>query len=467
MSYPDGILLRGSAAEIFLVQGGARRPVPTDVFAASGFRMDKVRVISDIDLAAIPLGATLSLPATDGTVLENARAYAAHHKGSVAQMINGLRVSKQQEHDARIKAKNDEGEQRKQAARGALPTNKAAAESDLQEAKDGQEKLRQRQAEYQSLVASNHLTVLSHTAKIKLEAAKAAIRTGQSQPAHIFYGVPAEVCDEIGNMMRSWSYPVGYIGAFNKHGATYYNIICRREQADNVGGMYPVAEARAKELLAAWVRGPGLMVRIDSFVNQGQVVYGLFHAQSNFFPGWTAYIDVPLQETQGRIAAAVAQGYGIVSQSYIQRPDGAVSGAAVFTKPQAGITSHAQLVTGTEYQRLLDEHTGRRMLPMDLSVATVNGEPCFSVVWAPAEYEAYVARYDLDAQALHIEHLQCLAQGMLPRIVVGYSNGEKVHYAALWVRHPAPPPPPPAPGPPPPSRGLPGSPMRGKFRSGT
>jgi hypothetical protein len=281
MRYPDGSLLRGSGVDIFLVQGGARRPVPTDVFAASGFRMDKVRIISDADLAAIPLGAALSLPAMAGMVLENARDYAAHYRGSAAQLITGLREAKRQEHDATRAAKAADGERRRQAARDAAAANRAAAESILQDAKAGQAKLRQRQGEYQSLVASHHLTILSHTSQLKLQAAKWAFYNAPDQPAHLFYGVPTEVCQLITDLAQARGYRVPYVSAFNNHGATYYNIICRREILQDIGGMYPVAEVQAKGLLAGWASGATPMTRIDSYVADGQVVYGLFRDMVN------------------------------------------------------------------------------------------------------------------------------------------------------------------------------------------
>ena len=57
----EGYLVKGSGAEVYLIEGGKRRWVTTAAaFASRGYRWDQVHFVSDMDLEAIPLGAPIS-----------------------------------------------------------------------------------------------------------------------------------------------------------------------------------------------------------------------------------------------------------------------------------------------------------------------------------------------------------------------------------------------------------------------
>ena len=54
-------MVKGSGAEVYLIEDGKRRWITTAaVFAARGYRWDQVHFVSNMDLEAIPLGDPLT-----------------------------------------------------------------------------------------------------------------------------------------------------------------------------------------------------------------------------------------------------------------------------------------------------------------------------------------------------------------------------------------------------------------------
>jgi len=72
-SYPDSTLIKGSGAEVDMIQGGQRRWVPDpDTFTAMGLNWGNVRTISDAEFNAIPQGAAFpNIPKTGATSVVN------------------------------------------------------------------------------------------------------------------------------------------------------------------------------------------------------------------------------------------------------------------------------------------------------------------------------------------------------------------------------------------------------------
>jgi hypothetical protein len=57
---PDGVIVKGSGPDRFLIEGGLRRLIPDEeTFKAMGFKSENVKVISDSELNSIPLGKPL------------------------------------------------------------------------------------------------------------------------------------------------------------------------------------------------------------------------------------------------------------------------------------------------------------------------------------------------------------------------------------------------------------------------
>jgi hypothetical protein len=379
-------------------------------------------------------------PSDDGTILQNASAYAAQQRDGAQGTIAQRRAAAKQQTAAQVAAKQATRAQRLADARAqtdaALAQRKAEADDSLQAAQAGQAKLPGKQQEFQALAQSKHQLLVAHHARVKL--AHAREQLAADRPAYMFYGIATPVCQELVNLAIAKNMPMVCIDAYEKHGVTYYSMIFRGDPARWVEASFPVDADRAQWFVSSFPGTRNCLTDLTSFAADGKVVYAVSYVQDGN-RDWTGYVDVPLDQTQGRFAALAAQGYGMMCQSYVQRPDGSVTSCGLFGRQQAVFTTFAQLVPADEYQRQLDAYAARRMLPSSLKVTPINGEPRFSVVWSPAEYEAYQARHHLAAEDLHAAHEQALAQGMLPVVVSGYSNGHKAHYAALWVRSPAPP----------------------------
>jgi hypothetical protein len=368
-------------------------------------------------------------------VLTAARAYASGRVDGATAEVAKQRDAKKQAADAQRQAKQQWRQQQIDAAVRDAAARKAEADAKLQDARGDEADLAQQQQSYRDLMAQQHQLILSHTASIKLEAAKVDTMN-HGMPSYICYGVPESAAPWVLSTAYGRMFYLAYVDAHNKHGASYFNMIFLRHPPINYQSGFQMRAADFQKFVDENSVYHNSLIDLTSYLNGDEVCYAMrWTLYTN--QDWQAYTEVPFEQIPGRIGAMAAQGYGMISQSYVQKSNGQILACGLFGRMQASETGSVQLVSADEYQRRLGEYAAKGMLPSHLDVTEINGEPRFSAVWQPSTFEAYEAHHHLAGKELAAQHEQCAANVLLQRVLAGYSNGDKAHYAAVWVRAPA------------------------------
>lgn len=307
------------------------------------------------------------------------------------------------------------------------------ANQKLSDAQAAQQQYEQKKADYHNQLGSHFDNALNNHNLTKVTSGSVtAVQT------HVIVSVPEGVYQQAWEDMMNSGYRPVYFNGYEMtqqsyfrglNTETFFNVLFIKDASVYWASYYGLDSQTYQNTFDQYVNAGYRLAHINSYLSGGQIRYAPIFVMESW-PEWVAYHGLTVSDHQSRFNDLTTRGYRPVNVSTVHY-NGATYFTALYDKQNVGFWETWSLMDSASFQRELDKHAVAGRMPSYLDACSIDRVPHFSAVWNyPPGFSSL--RYDMDAATYHGEYLNMLSRQFVPKIIIGYQNGDNVNYGAMW-----------------------------------